>query len=388
MNSSILLAGMQLKTEENYAPLEEDVLISLLPSYTPPKIFLVGDKLPCHGEKIKIRPIESILKKIKRDMWIEGLYARKKDLDKIRRYQNPDHSYKTNFDETKFFSWIKSIEENTALCDMENKNLGKGVFVPPRKILIAGTFIPSSGIIKLNPTKEELETKIHCSALQDLNSPERKIVGFIDPDKQGGILDFINHAPSVEELSNFRFKNSFDINTVATANLKSTIKFYNGYAIMGLEACNDIQGGKYGKQLLWSYALPDEYLANPDKHQTLLLFDNRTQHNGEIIDSSNYSLREIDIFIDTGELLIRKVTTLTRWEIMESSPNLLLVISTEDPFSLTQSEPIQSPISYGLLQNYLLKNPDADRVIFKIPIFKIEKLCQSKENWVKNASNY
>lgn len=81
---------------------------------------------------------------------------------------------------------------------MENKNVGKGIFISPGKILPKSTFIFSSGIIKLDPSKKELETKNHCSALQDLTTQERKIYGLIDPEKIGGVLDLINHAPANE----------------------------------------------------------------------------------------------------------------------------------------------------------------------------------------------
>ncbi len=343
---------------------------SLLPFYVTPTTILVSDKLPCHAAKIKRIPIKYILEELKRETWIEGLYARKEDVDQINRYKNRDGQYKNDFDEKQFLNWVKTIEANTAICEMENKNVGKGIFVPPEKKLPKGTFIPSSGIIKLDPTNEELETKNHCSALQDLNSPKRKIYGLVDPAKIGGILDLINHAPNDEEIENFKFKNASVKENVATANLKSTIKFYNGYAIMGVEVFQDIDGGKYGKQLLWSYAKPDEYLPRHQSeldHPILLLFDNRNEHNGEIIDVNNYNLKKISIFLDTGEILLRKVASLTRWELMENSPESGFIFSIEDPYSSTQSEAIQSSIFHGFLQAYLKQNPVADRVIIKIP---------------------
>ncbi|HEX4044246.1 MAG TPA: hypothetical protein VHZ76_01090 [Gammaproteobacteria bacterium] len=345
----------------------EDKFISLLPSYSQSETLLIGDKLPCHDGKIKSSPIEYILDKLKRKVWAEGLYARKDDLHKIKRYQNIDKSYKNDFNETKFLNWVKTIEENTAICDMENRNLGNGIFVPPGKKLSKGTFIPSSGIIKLNPTKKELETKIHCSALQDLDSDDRKIIGLIDPAKIGGILDLINHAPDEEDLANFKFKEPSLKKHVATANLRSTIKFYNGYAIMGLIVFEDIQGDKAGKQLLWSYAHACEYIDSHDK-KVLMLFDKRNRHNGEILDVRNYSLSQINIFIDTGELMFRKVASLSRWELMESPPGSNLIISTEDPYSSSQSEAIKSPITYGFLQTYLKRNPRADRIILRVHI--------------------
>lgn len=336
-------------------------LISLLPVYTSPQMFLWGDGLPCHGSKMETQPISYILRSIKRQCWVEGLYTLKKDLGKIIRYKNPDGSYKNDFDEAQFLQWVKIIENNTALCSMENKDVGKGVFVPPGKTLTSGTFIPSSGIIKLDPTIEELETKNHCSALQDLNSHNKNIMGFIDPEKTGGILNFINHAPDTEELVNFSFKNSSIKEKVSTSNLKSTIKFYNGYSIMGLEAMEDIDGGKYGQQLLWSYARSCEYVANYEfgsSNKKLLLFDNRDKNSGEIIDVSHYALRKIDIFMDIGELFLRKVVSLTRWELMESLSETGLSISTE-----TQTKPEQPLISHRFLQMYLRKYPLADRVI-------------------------
>ncbi len=346
-----------------------DNLIPLLPLCATPKALLFSEKIPCHTEKIEIMVIKYILEKLKRETWVEGLYAKKEDLAKIKRYKNSNGQYKNDFDEKQFLTWVKMIEDNTAICSI-NKIVGKGIFVPPDKKLPKGIFIPSSGIIKLNPTKEELETKNHCSALQDLNSLERKIYGFIDPEKQGGIFDLINHAPDDEEVLNFKFRHLSIKENVSTSNLKSTIKFYNGYAIMGVEVFQDINGGQYGKQLLWSYAQPDEYLSyHPSNldNPRLVLFDNRNEHNGEIIDVINYSLRKIDIFINTGEIMLRKVTSLTRWELMQNAPKSGLNLSIEDPYSSAQTEIIKSSISYGFLQTYLKQNPVADRVIIKIP---------------------
>lgn len=357
-------------------------LVSLLPYYRAPTKLLFGNGLPCHGAKIKNKPIEYILKEIKRQVWVEGLYVRKRDLNKITRYKNSDGNYKNDFDKKQFLEWITTIKNNTALCEMEHKNLGKGVFVLPGKMLPRNTFIPSSGIIKLEPTIEEFETKNNCSALQDLNSPEKKIVGLIDPEKKGGILNFINHAPDKDEITNFIFKESSVEENVATSNLRSVIKFYHGYAIMGLEAIDDIHGGEYGTQLLWSYARSCEYIENDltkSSNKSIFLFDNRDKHNGEIIDVNKYALREITIFIDTGELILQKIALLTRWELMESSPESSLMITTEDPYSITQSKPIQSPILYKFLQSQLQKNPLADRIIIQALILKeIKKFLEQR----------
>jgi len=353
-------------------PLENEELISLLPYNTPPETLLMSDKLPCHGAKIKSQPTKYILNMLGRQAWSESLYVRKNDLNKLYKYKNPNGNYKNDFDENQFLVWVKCLEENTAICDMENNLLGKGVFVPPGKKLPKGTFIISSGIIKLNPTKEELETKVHCSAFQDLNSPDKKIIGLIDPNETGGILDLINHAPDEEEIVNFVFnKRSIKMN-VATSNLRSKIKFYKGYSIMGLEVVLDIEGDEKGKQLLWSYASPDEYLSHDffkSVYQALLLFDNRNEHNGETIDVINYNLKEINIFIDMGKLMLQKIATLTRWELMERSPNSNLIISTQDSWLSIRLVAIQASITYGFLQSYLKKNIKADRVIIKIPSF-------------------
>jgi hypothetical protein len=354
---------------KNYYETKDDTLVSLLPIYPEPKTLLSSDTLPCHAANIQSIPIHIILEELKREAWAEGLYAQNNDLPKIKRYQNPDQSYKNDFDDADFLIWVRAIEENTAICSIENNNVGKGIFVPPGKKLAKSTFLPSSGIIKLDPTKEELETKTHCSALQNLNSRKKEIVGFIDPEKIGGILDLINHAPEEDEMVNFIFRNPSIHQQVATANLKSVIKFYNGYAIMGLEVIEDIHGGNNGTQLLWSYAHACEYIDELSSHsKTLLLFDNRDQHNGEIIPAKNYSLKEITIFVDAGQLILRKVATLSRWELMDTSPESLLLISPEDPYLSTQSDTVQSPISYGYLQTYLKNNPLANRIIINVMI--------------------
>jgi len=267
---------------------------------------LVSDKLPCHEEIIVKRTIGQVTVELNRTVWTEGLYVNKNDLNKVKRYHNSDGSYKNDFDEKQFLRWVNTIEKNTAICDMENKNLGKGVFVPSGKKLPQGTFIPSSGIIKLAPTEEELATKVHCSALQDLNTNTRKIYGLIDPTQSGGVLDLINHAPDKNELMNFNFRNPSIKKRVSTSNFHSTIKFYNGYAIMGLEAFEDIDGGEQGQQLLWSYARSDEYLRKDTSklnQPNLYLFDNRNGYQGKIIDSRDYSLRIINILLDKGELM-------------------------------------------------------------------------------------
>lgn len=343
---------------------KQENLISLLPSYHCPATLLTSDNLPCNKAKIESRPTEHIIKELNRQVWTEGLYVRKTDLDRIIRYKNRDGSYKNDFDAKQFLGWVKTIEENTALCDMENKAVGKGVFVPSGKKLSKGTFIPSSGIIKLDPTDTELATKVHCSALQDFNTRTKKIYGFIDPAQKGGILDLINHAPDNDEMANFDFQNVAIKERVATSNLKSTIKFYNGYAIMGLEAFEDIDDGQYGVQLLWSYARSCEYLEqatlNPGK-SVLLLFDNRDEHNGKIIAPRHYTLRKINIFINTGKLSVQKIASLTRWELMEDSLDDGHLISlglnlTSKPFLIEKK----------LLQTYLKNNRGADRIILDI----------------------
>lgn len=339
-------------------------LISLLPFYSLPKTLLYANEFPSNVEKIQNIPTEVILNKINRETWVETVYVDKTDLHRIIRYKDKDGNYRNDFNENQFVEWIKTIEKNTLLCNMKNKHIGKGVFVPPGKILAKGTFIPSSGIIKLDPTIEELETKIHCSALQDLNSPNKKIVGFIDPEKKGGILNFINHAPDLDELANFRFKSSSVKNNVATSNLTSTIKFYNGYAIMGLQAREDINGGEFGTQLLWSYAHSYEYIADEQPHKKLFLFCRKDMHECDTIDANCYEFIEISLFIDSGDLILHKATTLTRWELMESHPTSSLNLVAEDPF--TSSKKITSKITYKHLQEFLKKNPIADRVIIKI----------------------
>ncbi len=341
-------------------------LISILPTYVSPSTLAFSDKLPCHTKKIEHKPIKDILERLDRQVWVEGLYARATDLPQIKRYKNAVGSYKNDFDEQQFLQWVKNIEDNIVICAMENKKVGKGIFVLPQKKLPKGTFIPSSGIIKLNPTREDLETKNHCSVLQDFSSAERKIVGLIDPAVRGGILDLINHAPDPDEITDFKFKNHSIKDIVATANLRGVIKFYNGYAIMGVEVFQDIDGGEFGAQLLWSYAQPDEYLG-PCHNPELVLFDNRSKHNGEVIDINNYSLRKIAIFLDTGEIVLRKVASLTRWELMKSAPDEGLIFSIEDPYSSMQADSMRSPILHVFLQTYLQQNPAADRVIIKIP---------------------
>ncbi|GEM_PF-3107835 len=68
--------------------------ISLLPLCAAPTMFLVSDKISCHSKIIERRPIKYLLGKLKREAWVEGLYARKTDLSKIKRYKNVDGSYK------------------------------------------------------------------------------------------------------------------------------------------------------------------------------------------------------------------------------------------------------------------------------------------------------
>ena len=347
---------------------DEDDFISLLPSYISPATLIVCDTLPCHKTGIKTRPTESILRELNRQVWTEGLYVRKNDLNKVKRYKNRDGTYKNDFNARQFLGWVITIEKNTVLCDMENKDVGKGVFVPYGKIIPKGTFIPSSGVIKLDPTVDELGTKVHCSALQDYNSRLKTIYGLIDPSQRGGILDLINHAPDKNEMANFDFQNPSIKKMVAISNLKSTIKFFNGYAIMGLEAFEDIDGGEYGVQLLWSYARSCEYLdkdLSTSGQSVLLLFDNRSAHNGKIIDPSFYSLRKIHIFINTGELTVQKIASFTRWELMEDSLDSGHLISMN--FKLpNQTEAKQFLIEKKLLQTYLKKNLIADRIFLDI----------------------
>jgi hypothetical protein len=328
----------------------------------------VNDRLPCHEKKIVSKPIEQVTLELNRTVWAEGVYINKNELDKVKRYKNSDGSFKNDFDVRQFLEWVKTIEKNTAICDMENRSIGKGVFVPYGKKLPKGTFIPSSGIIKLDPTEEELATKVHCSALQDLNTHTKKIYGFIDPTHTGGILDLINHAPDINEIANFSYQNPSIKERVSVSNLKSTIKFYNGYAIMGLEALEDINGGEQGQQLLWSYARSCEYLkqsTSKSGYPILFLFDNRNGHNGKIIDPRYYALRKINIFIDNGELMIQKIASLTRWEIMEDFADSGFLILM-NPNATNPDETKQILIEKSFLQAYLQKNPLADRIILDI----------------------
>jgi hypothetical protein len=346
----------------------DETYIALLPTYKSPETLLVSNAPPCLGKGVVSKATEHIIIELERQVWTEGLYAYKKDIDKVKRYRGWDEAYKNDFDAKQFLDWVKTIEENTAICEMANKNLGRGVFVPPGGKFTKGTFIPSSGMIQLDPTREELATKVHCSALQDLNTCTKTIYGFIDPAQQGGILDLINHAPDKNELTYFDFQKQRIKEKVATSNLKSTIKFYNGYAIMGLEAVEDIEGGEHGQQLLWSYARSCEYLENTTSkltRPTLFLFDNRHGHNGTIIDPHYYALKKVNIFIDKGELMIQKIASLTRWEIMEdSSDSEFIILMDNDPTN--QDEPKQRFIEKSFLRTYLQKNPLADRMIFDI----------------------
>lgn len=345
---------------------KQEHLIPLLPVYHSPTTLLVCDTLPCHKTKIESRPTKYVIRELNRQVWTEGLYARAADLDKIKRYKNPDGSYKNDFDAKQFLRWVKAIEENLAICDMENKDVGKGVFVPKGKQLSKGTFIPSSGIIKLDPTEKEFATKVHCSALQDLNTSTKEIYGFIDPAQKGGILDLINHAPDHAEMANFAFQNVTTKERVAISNLKSTIKFHNGYAIMGLEAREDIDGGQFGVQLLWSYARSCEYLEQNTliSGKSVLLFDNRDEHNGKIIDPRYYTLRKITIFINNN-LRVQKIATLTRWELMEDSLDSGDLISM-GPDLAKQPEAQQFLVEKKTLQTYLKNNDIADRIILDI----------------------
>jgi len=116
------------------------------------------------------------------------------------------------------------------------------------------------------------------------------------------------------------------------------------------------------------HILVNIFRINFNQIKFFILFDNRCEHNGETVDSNNYTLRKVNIFIDNGELTIRKVACLSRWELMESSPESRLIISTEDHGSSSQSETIKSPILHGYLQTYLKKNPIADRIILKVDL--------------------
>lgn len=338
------------------------IKVNLLPKYLPASTLFMGAKLPHHAI-VEPTPIAALLKALSRQEWIEGLFAREEDLERITRYRNTNGEFKNDLDEQQYIQWIRAIEENTAICEMENNRLGKGVFVPPGKLLKKDTFIPATGLIKLDPTPEEYANAMHCSAFIDFNSKDKKIIGLIDPANWGGILDLVNHAPNQNELINFDFKKSEVKDIVATANLRSKIRFYKGYAIAGVEVVADIVGGEYGKQLLWSYAQPDEYIV---QNKNLLLFDNRSERSGAIINETDYSLKMIDVYIDGGELILQKIASVSRWELMKKSPNSGLVIASEDPFSSQQEQAISSLIPHRYLQSYLMKNPNADRVIINL----------------------
>ncbi len=65
---------------------------------------------------------------------------------------------------------------------------------------------------------------------------------------------------------------------------------------------------------------------------------------------------------------------------MENSPETGLIISAEDPYSSMQSEAIQSPIPHGFLQEYLKMNPEANRIIIKVPTKKPPQAGEEMEH--------
>ena len=106
--------------------------ISLLPFCDTPKTLFISETLPCYAENIERRPIRYILDSLKKKNWSEGLYAKTCDLDQIKRYKNPDGHYKNDFDENQFRQWVKSIEDNTAICELE-QNCWKRCFCSSRE---------------------------------------------------------------------------------------------------------------------------------------------------------------------------------------------------------------------------------------------------------------
>jgi hypothetical protein len=108
----------------------------------------------------------------------------------------------------------------------------------------------------------------------------------------------------------------------------------------------------------------------------LALFDNRNNHNGELIDPNEYNFKLIDIFVDTGDLIPQQIASLTRWELMESSPDTALHFTIQDPYSFHQSKNLRSLIPYKYIQAYLRKNPIASRVILELPVMNLFNSAQ------------
>lgn len=342
-------------------------LIALLPVSDDVTRLWLADGLPSLGFNMEQQPVKRLLKALKRRRWVENLYVAKTDLAQIKRYKNNLGEFKNDFDESTWRQWLKDITDNIAICTMANKIVGKGVFVRPGQLLPKGTFIPASGIIKLNPTTEDFATKNHCSALQDLSSQDHNIYGLIDPEQQGGLLDLMNHAPLLEELTYFKFKSVSLQNQVATANLQCRIKFYQGYAIMGVEVIEDIRGGICGTQLLWSYAQPDEYLLYQPMTQ-LLFFDKRQDHVGKTLAPYIYQWAYVTLWVDMGRAILHKVATMTRWQLMTLPADGSLSFSHTDPALTAPLEALQSVIFFDYLKTYLRNNPLADRIIFSLPV--------------------
>jgi len=80
-------------------------------------------------------------------------------------------------------------------------------------------------------------------------------------------------------------------------------------------------------------------------------------------------LRTIDIFIDKAKLIIQKIASFTRWEIMEDSPDSEFLILMH-PNAKNPDEPEQFYIEQSFLQSHLRKNPMACRIILDVKTMK------------------
>jgi len=216
-------SSLRLSSDEKKQPPKEIKYIAILPEYKFKSIQAANLPFDLKHE-VKAQEIVGQGK-----IYREGVSIDQDLLKYLPRIQNADGQWKSDFDEETYVSWMRKIEQRTALCESK-RNSKKTIFVLPGQKLEKGTFIPTSGIVS------------------GWHREEKTIS--VNPGDFSGITQFIEDGFVEEQLKFFEYKDENEKARVARPNLRYVMNFFNGYPIPGYEVIDTLEGEEYGKRLL------------------------------------------------------------------------------------------------------------------------------------------